>query len=382
MKLRPKTFLLLLSCWSTFSAVLPATDEIQLARTTSPLKRDFSRLIANVATRQSLRLTPLTNEWVFLLEKGDKKHTIFYYDFDVNGAGSYQGCKDKVTTVALLKRGGIPSVDHELFVTPAEPKYAPKTGVWPSIEAYAKQFNYKVVCKPANGSGGEGVEKASTLLELEALYVKNLGAGQYDFYISPAVDIRDEYRVIMLGQEPQLIYRKVRPELLGDGIKTVRDLFLDYVGRLPSKKAFNGFFTDFPGISLDLEYILPSGGRYALKWKHNLEQGGVADTNIEPDICKKLVGLAQRSMEAVNVGFASVDIVDIRDGEWKVLEINAGVMMKHFMGQNGKEGEEVAEAIYERAICKMFDLEPSSEAQRMYTGSLTKILERDKVRVW
>jgi glutathione synthase/RimK-type ligase-like ATP-grasp enzyme len=354
-------------------------EDLPLSKSVSPLKRDFSILMRNIAERHSIKLRPLIHEWSFVMTKGDESHMIFYYDFDINGSASYQGCKDKATTSFLLSQEGIPCVEHRLFVTPADSKYSPRTGVWPTVEEYARQFNYQVVCKPANGSGGVGVDKASSLLELERLYVQNLGAGQYDFYVSPAVDIEDEYRLIMLDEEPQLIYRKVRPEILGDGVSTARALFLDYLRKLPSE-SFNEFFVDFKGIpSHMVDQILPEGRRHPLKWKHNLDQGGMANTSVPEATRAILLPMAQKSMKAVNIRFASVDIIKTGEDLWKVLEINAGVMTKHFMKQNGEEGKRVVESIYENAICKMFNIPTSAEALRMYGESFSKIFERDSL---
>ena len=61
------------------------------------------------------------------------------------------------------------------------------------------------------------------------------------------------------------------------------------------------------------------------------------------------VALAIRAAQAIGIRFASVDIVRVAD-EWKVLEINSGVMMETL----GRYHPELANAAYTTALDKLF----------------------------
>ena len=323
-------------------------------------KREFGQLLQRVTARHKIKVVPVNREWAFVLQKDDLKRIIFYYDFDINPTGAFRSCKDKTTTSELLTLANIPNVEHKLFVTPAEPRYAPSSGVWPEIMEFARSHNFNVVCKPSDGSGGLGVSRATTLLQVEKLYI-DLMHEKYDFSMAPYYDIEDEPRIIMIKEEPQVVYRKARPEVVGNNLETVRQLFITYLESL-DKTRFTVFFDDFDARAIKWDRVLGQGERYPLKWKHNLEGGSKTDLNVADDLQDELVAIAMKTMKALNVNFASVDIIRTA-GQWKVLEVNAGVMMKHFMQQNGGWGMKLAEAIYEKAICKMFDLQLPDESR-------------------
>ncbi|MBP5294429.1 MAG: hypothetical protein J6Y95_01765, partial [Lachnospiraceae bacterium] len=63
--------------------------------------------------------------------------------------------------------------------------------------------------------------------------------------------------------------------------------------------------------------------------------------------------VAVRASCAMDIRFASVDVVDTDEG-LKVLEVNAGVMMEHFAGQD-EEDYEIAKSIYRKALIKAFE---------------------------
>ena len=68
------------------------------------------------------------------------------------------------------------------------------------------------------------------------------------------------------------------------------------------------------------------------------------------------VKLAADAASAIGIAFASIDVVRV-DGEWKVLEINSGVMMEAL----GKLHPELVQATYDAALDRVF-----GEDQRMF----------------
>ena len=92
---------------------------------------------------------------------------------------------------------------------------------------------------------------------------------------------------------------------------------------------------------------------YLLNWKHNLGQGASALTLSIPDLEEELVSLVKKTAKALGIRFASIDMIKTKAG-WKVLEVNAGVMMEHF-ASSGENQYITAKAIYRDAILKMFE---------------------------
>lgn len=90
-----------------------------------------------------------------------------------------------------------------------------------------------------------------------------------------------------------------------------------------------------------------------MNWKHNLGQGATGILVEESEDLKTLYPMAVEVMRAMNLRFASVDILKTKQG-FMVLEVNAGVMMEHFAGQS-EECFQKAKRIYKKAIQKAME---------------------------
>jgi len=109
--------------------------------------------------------------------------------------------------------------------------------------------------------------------------------------------------------------------------------------------------------SLDMNRIPKDGESVLLEWQHNLCRGARASAEDVPDdLAPKLHAMALQTMRAMNLCFASVDIVEVRREnsssavpDLRVLEVNAGVMMEFYMQQH-PEDEKRCKAIYEDAL--------------------------------
>src|SRR5262249_29267650 len=115
--------------------------------------------------------------------------------------------------------------------------------------------------------------------------------------ISPFVEIAEEVRVVLIDDAPVAVYAKARG-------------------------------TD---------------------WRHNLDLGARPVLLPSGEARNTCVALAINAAQAIGIRFASVDIV--RFGrEWKVLEINSGVMMETL----GKHQPELVAAAYTAALDELF----------------------------
>ncbi len=77
----------------------------------------------------------------------------------------------------------------------------------------------------------------------------------------------------------------------------------------------------------ELDAILPPGQRRVLNWRHNLDSGALPVLSDQGEIRDACVRLAVKAAQAIDIRFASIDLVRV-EGEWKMLEINSGVMME------------------------------------------------------
>ena len=196
-------------------------------------------------------------------------------------------------------------------MNPSDPvvsEYVSSAGSLCGMHEFAKVHNYNLVLKPLRGTGGNGVYHTRSGKELEEAVLK-LFAKDYALVISPYLEIQDEFRVIVLKGIVRLIYRKVRPCVVGDGVHSIHELCGKGGAEIPA-----------------------IGEVHYTEWRHNLGHGAHAEligTSTDLEI------LANNTATALNLQFCSVDIVKTVSGETMVLEVNSGVMMDSLIKEIG-----------------------------------------------
>lgn len=270
----------------------------------------FVRIIRELTEELGIETETYSNDWGFRLRKDGKTRYLVGYHFPLNRSSAKELCQDKSLTYDALRSAGVPAVPH-IFVPSVNAGGDPDLEKWrPFLQELIETTGYAVV-KDNYGTGGNRVFRYDNADDAIAK-IAELHKMIYGAAVSPWQEIREEYRVTMLMGEPQLVIRKERR----------------------SK-------------------ILPDGTKKYLEWRHNLGLGAVAVRVTDPEILEKVEELAVRAAEAVDMNFASVDVIDTEEG-LRVLEINAGVMMEHFAGQD-EESYETAKAIYRKALLKSFE---------------------------
>jgi len=126
--------------------------------------------------------------------------------------------------------------------------------------------------------------------------------------VSPLLEIDEECRVVMLDQDPQLCYRKVRSAV--------------------------------------------SDGHNPPEWRHNLRLGAIAVPIDDDDIGDTRTTLARRAMEALGLRFAAVDLVSVA-GSWRVLEVSTLVKLER-SSQQGPSLFDRAAHVYAAALRRCF----------------------------
>lgn len=270
-------------------------------------RSNFGKIIREVAQELNIETEVYSNDWCYRLTKGDKVQYIVGYHFPLNLSASKELCQDKALTYSALKSAGIPAVPH-LFL----PNFHAGVGesreeLTPQMQKWIDETGYTVV-KDNYGTGGNQVYRTQSLSELDEI-LPTIYTKSYAACVCPFMHIIEEYRVTMLDDEPQQVIRKERQSTINE-----------------------------------------NGEKVYLNWKHNLGQGATGILVEDKKELKKLYPIAIQVMKVMNLRFASVDIVKTTEGYF-VLEVNAGVMMEHFAGQN-EECYQKAKAIYRKAILK------------------------------
>ena len=162
----------------------------------------------------------------------------------------------------------------------------------------------------------------------------------------PYIDISYEYRAIYLCGEILYIYKKKKPYVIGDGKNTIKELIDIKFGT----DAKIDLCRD-----IDLSKIPAKDEEVTISWKHNLSSGAEPIVIDESDeYVKQIREIAKKAGNALNIKFASVDVVVTEKKEIVVMEINGSVCMNKF-SEIIPNGYEIAKSIYSKAIDKMFE---------------------------
>lgn len=273
-------------------------------------RENFIQIIREACAELGISVETYSNDWAFRLEKDGKIRYIVGYHFPLNLSSGKELCQDKCLTYSALSAAGIPAVPH-LFVPVF--KAAANEGLEalrPTMEKWIADTGY-VVVKDNYGTGGNQVYRLSTMEEAEEA-IQKVFQKSYAASVSPFFTIKEEYRVTMLDGESLQVIRKER------------------------KSAVN-----------------EKGEKVYLDWRHNLGLGATGILVEDAEKIQAVEPIAIQVMKAMNLRFASVDVVETKEGFF-VLEVNAGVMMEHFAGQS-PECYEKAKAIYKKAIKKSME---------------------------
>jgi len=236
------------------------------------------------------------------MTKGETMRYMYGSHLDANPAAADRIACDKCACYAVLRKNGIPAVPHMLLQHPVRRMgFIGAEGTWIQALEYFKNANQKVVVKPNHGTNGHNVYLCDTVQMLETA-VQEIFQTEATAAISPFFNIKTEYRVFYVYGECPLVYAKQ-----------------------------------------------PSSDN----WKHNLSQGA---TVVEVEDKKKLAilkELASQAAKAININFATVDIIEIDTNELMIMEINAGVQARQLLEQKSHLRSAI-KAIYTCAVTGMF----------------------------
>lgn len=307
--------------------------------------RNLVKIIKEICDEEDIECKSIAYDWVFQLYKNGMYNYIYGYKFGLNNASVDAICCDKSAASEIMSSLNIPNIEHYFFMSPIDKENVNDAGSWNFLIGQLKEHG-SLVIKSNNGSGGDLVFRVCNQFELEKAVFK-IFQHSCSLAVCPYYEIKNEYRAIVLDGEIKLIYSKMRPCVYGDGKQSIKNLFFEYL----LKENYKDFDIDLSGC--DMSEILDEGKRFELNWKHNLGQGSKAIILQDKETKNKIENLIGKVTENFNLRFASIDIAETGN-EYKVLEINSGVMMEFFSRQDDKSYN-IAKEIYRETILKMFN---------------------------
>jgi len=298
----------------------------------------FKTIVEEICNEENINCKFISKNWIIVMEKNGVTKFITGYKFGINNHAIGELLDDKYATYELLKMKDIPVIEHNILYAERNNNYYAEGC---NNLAYAKNLLYKynndIVIKINDGTCGMNVMHVQNEDELRSQY-QRLSEKYFSMSICPFYDIENEYRAIVLNNNVELVYKKVKPVVIGDGNKTVKELLLE----------FNEVY--FKNVKDDnLEKVLEKNEEFEYDWHFNLARGARASLDINDDIMDKLKCLATDTSNKIGLGFGSIDIIKTKDNRFFVMEINSGVMMENFIKQI-PNGYMIAKNVYKKAI--------------------------------
>jgi len=260
-------------------------------------QRTFVDAVKRYCARHEIAVEVRSQDWLIVMKRGSKRHFALGYDVGLNSAIAHRIANDKGATAEVLEISGIPCVPHSVFLNPKLETHIPPSGSSRAMLDWLRQHPEGIVVKPNEGASGRSVFKVSNPSALEHA-VEAIFSSHLTLAISPYVSIDDEIRVVVLDDQPLVVYSKNR----------------------------------------------------ASNWRHNLDAGARPVLLEQGETRQACVAIAVHAAQAIGIRFASLDVIRV-GGVYKILEINSGVMMEAL----GKIHPELVDAAYSAALDKVFE---------------------------
>lgn len=295
--------------------------------------KDFIEIIKKIGEELGIKVTLLSDGWNKVLEKDDKIHYITGYQFDLNHHAIGNIMDDKGLFYDLLKYKNIPVISQYVIFHDYDKNF---------ILKYFHEHGDEIIVKANISNAGKEVFKVNDETELFKV-INKLLLKQYSISLCPYYHIKNEYRVIVLNDNVRLIFGKIKPMVIGNGISTVKELAIK----------LNNFYLEHSGMIEKPDYVPKVNEIVELDYKFNLSRGAKSFMDIPSDLKNKIIDLALKITRELNITFASIDIINTNDNELLVMEANSGVTLNKFIQQN--DGYEIAYNIYKDAVIQMFE---------------------------
>lgn len=309
-------------------------------------ERFFHAVIRELCAEMDIKMEKLSYDWVLQLSKDGKVRHITRNHMDINPQATGDIADDKYATYEVLKSQNVPVIEHTMIFNPARrSKYVSEEGTWNVVLSEFSKEGCLVV-KPNSGWEGRGVSLCHTLKETEYA-IQNLFKTEGSVSICPYYDIKTEYRTFYLNGEVLLIYGKTKPFVVGDGITPLGELIERL--NLPDKKVVKENLN-----ALDMEYVPKDKEKIDISWKHNLSGGATPIILEKNELYHKIEQLAIQAGKAMNINFATIDIIQTAEDKFYVLEVNSGVCATIFT-KTVDGGYEKMKDVYRKALQALFE---------------------------
>ena len=302
--------------------------------------------IVDAAVARGIPYKRLTTGSLVQFGWGSRQRRIQAAELDATSAVSESIAQDKDLTKKLLLAAGVP-------VPTGRPVEDPDQA-W----AVAQQIGLPVVLKPQDGNQGKGV--TVNVMTREQLDLAFVSAAEHGAVMVEKFLPGNDFRLLVVGNKLVAASRREPPQVLGDGLHTVREL-VDIVNQDPRRGEGHATsltrirFDDIAVARLTAQDLTPDaiparGRRVILRNNANLSTGGTATDvtgDVHPDVAARAVAAAQM----VGLHICGVDVIcesvlrPLEAQNGGIVEVNAAPGLRMHLSPSYGKGRAVGSAM-------------------------------------
>jgi cyanophycin synthetase len=302
--------------------------------------------IVDAAVARGIPYRRLTRGSLVQFGWGSRQRRIQAAELDATSAVSESIAQDKDLTKKLLLAAGVP-VPTGRPVTDADDAWAA-----------AQHIGMPVVAKPLDGNQGKGV--TVNIVTRDHLDIAFRAAAEYGEVLIEKFLPGNDFRLLVVGNKLVAASRREPPQVLGDGLHTVREL-VDIVNQDPRRG--EGHATSLTKIRFDEiavarlavqdltpESIPARGRRVILRNNANLSTGGTA-TDVTGDVHPEVAARAVAAAQMIGLDICGVDVVcesvlkPLEAQNGGVVEVNAAPGLRMHLSPSYGKGRAVGGAM-------------------------------------
>jgi hypothetical protein len=238
-----------------------------------------------------------------------------------NNSTSATLASDKYFTNRILEGAGVATLSGDyFFLHERHQAHRPPGHERRDAFEYFRKLDRAAFVKPLLGSRGDFAQ----VLHGEAALDRYLLAVSqtYDSVLIQPIVTGLEYRIFLLDDEIVYSARKYPPFVLGDGVRSVRDLLIAHNAALQARGLSPASTIEIPEPSFDV--VLPAGARREIPGRMNLSAGG--KMLFEMPRSEIAFTVAKTAARALGLRVAAVDLFTDIGGDpdaIRVIEVNS-----------------------------------------------------------
>ncbi|MDP2820428.1 MAG: cyanophycin synthetase [Polaromonas sp.] len=302
--------------------------------------------IVDAAVARGIPYRRLTRGSLVQFGWGSRQRRIQAAELDATSAVSESIAQDKDLTKKLLLAAGVPVPMGQPVANPDQ--------AWEA----AQRIGLPVVLKPQDGNQGKGV--TVNIVTRDHLDIAFRAAAEHGAVMIEKFLPGNDFRLLVVGNKLVAASRREPPQVLGDGLHTVREL-VDIVNQDPRRG--EGHATSLTKIRFDEiavarlgvqdltpESIPARGRRVILRNNANLSTGGTA-TDVTGDVHPEVAARAVAAAQMIGLHICGVDMVcqsvlrPLEAQNGGVVEVNAAPGLRMHLSPSYGKGRAVGGAM-------------------------------------